>query len=38
MVRAVESPEKRGYTRELKMQQSHKGIVKGNKVRVNVHQ
>jgi hypothetical protein len=37
MVRAKESPEEWGYAYELNMQQSHKGIVKGNRVRVNVH-
>ena len=37
MIRAKESPKKWGYAGELKMQQSHKGIVKGNRVRVNVH-
>ena len=38
MVRKKESPEDWGYIGELKKQQSHKGIVKGNRVRVNVHQ
>jgi hypothetical protein len=38
MIGAKESPEKGGNAYELKMQQSHKGIVKGNRVRVNVHQ
>ena len=37
MVGAKEPPKKWGYACELKMQQSHKGIVKGNRVRVNVH-
>ena len=37
MVRAKESPEDWGYVGERKKQLSHKGIVKGNRVRVNVH-
>ena len=37
MIRAEEFPEKRGYAGELKRQEFHKGIVKGNRVRVNVH-
>ena len=36
MVRAKETPEKWGYAHELKIH-LHKGIVKGNRVRVNVH-
>jgi len=37
MIRAKESTQKRGKTYELNTQQFHKGIVKGNRVRVNVH-
>jgi len=37
MVRAKESPDKWGYSYELNIQHLHKGIVKGNRVRVNVH-
>lgn len=37
MIGAKESPEKRQYTYKLNMQHIHAGIVKGNRVRVNVH-
>ena len=37
MIWAVESPAKRGYVHELYIQTAHKGIVKGKRMRVNVH-
>jgi hypothetical protein len=37
MVRVKESPKEWGYAYKLNIQQFHKGIVKGNRVRVNVH-
>lgn len=36
MIGAKESPETWGYAGELDMRQFHKGIVRGNRVRVNV--
>ena len=37
MIGAKESPKEWGYTYKLNMRHLHKGIVKGNRIRVNVH-
>ena len=37
MVGAIEAPKEWRYAYELHTQTTHKGIVKGNRMRVNVH-